>query len=196
MINTVSVKKVVSREPRTKGSLAGVSPHPECVQARYLVAEYLRDWGLRDPDVIAVESRRIVEQAEAVTLKNYGNVSARYLCATAIHLTMEEVEEAIASMAASSSRDTTNVVALSNCVMPHVARLLLEFPDAIRHRDRPPARLLQVLEQSVTPIIPRPQRREMLAQPSTRLCSMFRGCFWMEMLGRAQSWFLRRARVS
>ncbi|HWL08637.1 MAG TPA: hypothetical protein VNQ76_09540 [Planctomicrobium sp.] len=196
MIDTVPVKKAGHREPLPATKLTLPSSHPGSVQARYLVAEYLRDWGLRDPDVIAVESRRIVEQAEVVTQQKYGTISLRHLCATAILLTMNEVEEAIAGMAASSSRSLTHEGKNNRSVVPHVARLLQEFPDAIRHRDRPPARLLQVLEQSVAPIIPHPQHREMLAQPSTRLCSLFRGCFWMELCGRFQGWLLRRTRMS
>jgi len=196
MINMVPAKKTSTREPRVATSTSTANASLGSVQARYLVAEYLRDWGLRDPDIIAAESRRIVDQAATETLERHGTIVPRTLCATAIHLTMAEVEAAIASMAASSCRPGRNGLPANHAVVPHIARLLMEFPDAIQHRDRPPAKLLQVLESSVTSIVPHPYPREMLAQPSTRLCSLFRVRFWAELCGRFRTWVTHRVGVS
>ncbi|WP_437205316.1 hypothetical protein [Planctomicrobium sp. SH664] len=185
MIDTAPVKKFHYRELRTRMS-------PQDV-ARYLVAEYLHDWGIRDAEITAAESRRIVEEAEHLTLDVAGDALQRELCETAIRLAMEEVEGAIARMAVSPSR--TRISAPTNdSILPRMASVLLEFPDAIRHRDRPPAHLLAVLEQSVSPIVPFPNRREMRAQPRTRLWPMLRRGYWHRVLRRIQAWIstLRR----
>ncbi len=192
MIDTMPVRKSSHREPRAS-TTSGRD------QARYLVAEYLHDWGLRDPDIIADESRRIVDHAETL-IRSVTPVSAeildRDLATRSLEIAMEEVESSIAAMAASSIREPLLGIPTSNSIVPRMAGVLLEFPDAIRHRDRPPARLLQVLERSVAPIIPRSHHREMPAQPSTRLCSLFRGCYWLELYGRFQTWVFRSVGVS
>lgn len=160
--------------------------------ARYLVAEYLMDWGLRDPDVTAAESRRIVEEAARLTLDVEAVNLERELCETAIRLTMEEVEAAIAGMATSSSRNRLPGAPTSNSIVPRIASVFLEFPDAIRHRDRPPAQLLAVLERSISPIVPEAQPRAMRPQPSTRLCCVLRRGYWRCVSRRVSSWWRGR----
>lgn len=151
-------------------------------QARCLVAEYLHDWGLRDPEVIALESRRIVEQAD-LQLGDAGRNQAK-LCALAVEITQAEVEASIARMAASSRPLARKRIATNNSIVPRMGRVLLEFPDAIRHRDRPPARLLQVLETSVNPIVPCSKRCDMLPQPRTRLWKLLRKGYWFRVQRR------------
>jgi len=146
-------------------------------QARYLVAEYLHDWGLRDPEVIAQESRRIVEQAELQLAESVK--LGLDLDAVAIEITQAEVEASIARMAASSGVPHRKRIATNNSIVPRMGRVLLEFPDAIRHRDRPPSRLLQMLEKSVNPIVPRSHRCDMLPQPRTRLWKLLRKGYWV-----------------
>jgi len=150
--------------------------HASHQTARYLVAEYLHDWGLRDPEVIAAESRRIVEQA-AHQFAESPHPGAD-LVAIAIEFTQAEVESSIARMASSSPAPVRHRVATNNSIVPRMGRVLLEFPDAIRHRDRPPARLLQVLENSVNPIVPHCNRCDMLPQPRTRLWKILRKGYW------------------
>lgn len=146
-------------------------------RARYLVAEYLHDWGLRDPDVIASESRRIVEQAEGLTITLAGDDFERELRLTAIEIAVDEVEAAIARMATPKPGELSGVPT-NNSIVPRLGEVLLEFPDAIRHRDRPAARLLNVLERSVSPIIPCSNHREMRPQPRTRLLKLLRKGYW------------------
>jgi hypothetical protein len=156
--------------------------------ARYLVAEYLHDWGLRDPDVIASESRRIVDQAELLILENAGESREQKLAAMAIELTMDEVEAAIARMATTSLTAAVDGVPTNNSIVPRMARVLLEFPEAIRHRDRPPARLLQVLERAVAPIIPYSNHREMRPTMRTRLWRVLRRGYWHQFKRRLNTW--------
>jgi hypothetical protein len=184
MIDTVLLKKSPAREARS-----GITSSRDL--ARYLVAEYLHDWGLRDPDVIAVESRRIVEQAESLTIDVAGEDLERELCATAIRITMDEVEASIARMAATTGRSRITGAPTNNSIVPRMARVLLAFPDAIRHRDRPPARLLQMLERSVAPIIPCAHRREMRPQPRTRLWKILRAGYWHQLKRRFHGWTRR-----
>lgn len=184
MIDTAPlVKKSVSREPRTIARSAQN-------RARYLVAEYLHDWGLRDPDIIAGESRRIVEQAERLLQEQAGDAPERDLGAMAIRITMDEVEAAIARMAATSPAPAGGVPT-NNSILPRLAPVLLEFPEAIRHRDRSPARLLQVLERSLSPICPCSHHREMRAQPRTKLWRVLRKGYWRTCQRRLQEWTRR-----
>lgn len=148
-------------------------------QARYLVAEYLHDWGLRDPEVIAQESRRIVEEAE---LRIAESVRPDLeLSSVAIEMTQREVEASIARMAASSQAPVRQRKATNNSIVPRLGPVLLEFPDAIRHRDRPPSRLLQMLERSVNPIVPCSSPCEMRPQPRTRLLKLLRRAYWVRV---------------
>jgi hypothetical protein len=184
MIDTALLKKSPGREPRS-------SVKTSRDLARYLVAEYLHDWGLRDPDVIAAESRRIVEQAELLMLENVGEAQDQKLAAIAIELTMDEVEAAIVRMATTSMAATLDGVPTNNSIVPRMARVLLEFPEAIRHRDRPPARLLQVLERSVAPIIPYSNHREMRPTMRTRLWRVLRRGYWHQFKRRLNAWTRR-----
>lgn len=161
--------------------------------ARYLVAEYLHDWGLRDPEVIAAEARRIVERAEAQTLAVPPDLLEQALCETAIRLTVEEVESAIGTLAASSGPCRLARRPTRGSIVPRMATLLVEFPEAIRHRERPPARLLALLEQSVAPIIPLPNQRDMRPQPRVRVIRIFRIGYWRCILRRLQ-WKAARLR--
>jgi len=169
MIDTLPMTPVPPRE---------ISPELEARLnlARYLVADYLHDWGLRDPEVVAQESRRIVEQAELQLAESPR--SDLDLNAIAIEITQAEVESSIARMAATSRPHVRKRSATNNSIVPRMGRVLLEFPDAIRHRDRPPARLLQVLETSVNPIVPCSNPCDMLPQPRTRLWKVLRKGYW------------------
>jgi len=171
MIDTVPISPVIPDE--SSPSERPINPAHQ--KARYLVAEYLHDWGLRDPEVIAEESRRIVEQA-AHQFAESARPDAD-LIAIAIELTQAEVESSIARMASSSS-PSRNRIATNNSIVPRMGRVLLEFPTAIRHRDRPPARLLQMLEHSINPIIPQCSRCDMHPQPRTRLWKLLRKGYW------------------
>jgi|GEM_PF-2250063 hypothetical protein len=170
--SVVSQKKSGIREVRSEGT-------PRSTQARYLVAEYLYDWGLRDPEVIAQESRRIVDQA-ALQVAESGDPT-RDLFTVAIEITQAEVEASIARMASSHRPSARKRSATNNSIVPRIGRVLLEFPDAIRHRDRPPARLLQVLETSVKPIIPCPSHCDMRPQPRARLWKLLRKAYWVRV---------------
>ncbi|WP_437229992.1 hypothetical protein SH661x_001726 [Planctomicrobium sp. SH661] len=179
MIDTVQIKRTSLPEPKPEHN-------PRLDQARFLVAEYLHDWGLRDPEVVAQESRRIVEQAE-LRIAESAKVGMD-LCTVAIEITQDEVESSIARMAASTPPMARKRSATNNSIVPRMGRVLLQFPDAIRHRDRPPARLLQVLEISVNPIIPCPTRCDMLPQPRTRLWKWLRKAYWVRVQRRLKKW--------
>lgn len=173
MIDTVvSQKKSGVRESRPESTARST-------QARYLVAEYLHDWGLRDPEVIAQESRRIVDQAALQVAESAD--PTRDLFTVAIEITQAEVESSIARMAHNSRPSVRKRPATNNSIVPRMGRVLLEFPDAIRHRDRPPARLLQVLETSVKPIIPQPSHCDMRPQPRARLLKLLRKAYWIQV---------------
>lgn len=185
MIDLSVVKKSGSRHARPATSARDI--------ARCLVAEYLHDWGLLDPEIVAAESRRIVEQAESLCADVPVLRLEQELCSTAIRITSEEVEASIQRMANSPFRSRLHRLPVNGSIVPRMASVLMEFPDAIRHRDRPPARLLGVLERSVAPIVPQPKRREMLPQPRTRLWKILRKGYWRQVSRRVRRWASRRA---
>src|SRR5688500_3546607 len=65
--------------------------------ARCAVAEYLRDVGLRDPDLVAQESRRLVSQA-LERLGSNAEVTETVLAEAAIKLTVKRLEHLLAAL--------------------------------------------------------------------------------------------------
>lgn len=154
------------------------SAHPHAVeQARCVVAEYLRDWGLRDPELVALETRRIVRRADNHLARDGGEPTAQALSETAIRLTIEEIETWISQMA-SQSRRRNNGHPNGHGSMGESA---FHSPDLTHHRNRLPARLLFILEQSVSPVVPSTRRREMRPQPRTRLWKVLRRGYWRQL---------------
>jgi hypothetical protein len=159
--------------------------------ARSVVAEYLHDWGLTDPEVIATESRRIVYQASAGNPKsiaenplfevNPDDLEQR-LCESAIRLTISEVEASINRLEPHANSQQRIELPSEEFLMSRMASLLLDIPQEMDTRDRQPRRLLVKLEECLAPVVPHVQQREMQPQPRTKLWKILRKGYWHQLL--------------
>lgn len=155
------------------------SADPATAKARCAVADYLRDLGLRDPDVVVRESHRIVSQARSELQPAIAG-DETLLSERAIQLTVKKLEHWLVVLAvqADSSDEPER---LGSVIAARLSVLLDQFPQAL-NQSRVPAELVGALQDSLTPVVPPPRRhrmrRQMLALvPSSwkRLWSRIRG---------------------
>lgn len=130
-------------------------------KAKCAVAEYLRDLGLRDPDVIAKECQRIVTQAQG-ELPPATAVDETPLCEMAIHLTVKELEHWFAVLAVQSGRPDERE-RLGSFIAARLPVLLDQFPQAL-NQTRLPAELVGSLHEDLTPVVPPPRPHRMRRQ--------------------------------
>lgn len=132
--------------------------------ARCIVGEYLRDWGIRDPDVIAVQSREIVEQA-LITLGEQPDGSIT-LAEAALGIAVDRIISAVVVKPQSTLNDALLPQA---CVVSEIRQILEEFPHlaglSADHTDD----AVGALATAAAPIVPQSKRSEMPAQPGTRV---------------------------
>jgi len=148
--------------------------------ARCIVGEYLRDWGLRDPDVIAGRSREIVEQAE-----RYLEVAPESL------LTLSEASLSIAVDLISAAvvvkpeaGDTTSLVPQAS-VVAEVSHLLDDYPQiAQTSSDKMDEEAAEILAHIARPIVPQSKRSEMPAQPGTRVWRVVSPAYYQGLVKR------------
>lgn len=127
-------------------------------KARCAVAEYLRDLGLRDPDVVAQASRRIVAEAQ----RHRPSGDDRLLCETAISQTVKQLERWLEVLAAQSGTADQSQ-RLGSVVAARLPGLLDRFPRALNGQ-RLPEELLDTLRNGLTPVVPSPRPRRMRRQ--------------------------------
>ncbi len=127
--------------------------------AQWAVAEYLRDIGLRDPELIARESHDIVTRAQC---KVGENGEERSLAEAAIQLTVKQLDQWLAALAAdphqSNAPNRPNVVAGAR-----LPDLLSRYPSAWRN-SRPSAEAIETAREDLRPVVPRPRPRPMHPQ--------------------------------
>lgn len=143
------------------GDAGGRSHDQMYSRAKCVVAEYLRDLGLRDPDVVAKECQRIVAQAQD-ELPPGRVLDETSLCATAIRLTVKQLERWFAVLAAQSGR-SDEPKRLGSVVAARLPRLLDQFPHAL-NQTRLPAELVGSLQDGLAPVVPPPRPRRMRRQ--------------------------------
>jgi hypothetical protein len=130
-------------------------------QAKSLVADYLRDLGLRDPDLIAKESQRIVEMALAGVLGTK-DLDREMLNETAIRITVNELESFLGCMA--SHTNCAETPDRLGCVMAaRLPMLLREYPQELQPHALP-AEWVESLQQGLAPVIPTPRPSRMKRQ--------------------------------
>lgn len=129
--------------------------------AAWAVAEYLRDVGLRDPELIARESQRMVLRAERELLFQ-GNGSDGSLAEAAIHLTVKELDQWLTVLASDTS-DAGEPQRLGGVVGARLPALLGRYPEAWKQR-RPSPELVESLKDDVVPVVPAPRPRTMRRQ--------------------------------
>lgn len=154
--------------------------HSPQATAKRLVADYLRDWGLRDPELVAAESKRIVESTldEFPLYDDMTDGERDAFCQAAIRRTVAEIESWSATIARGITPRAAGRFALGGTLSPGLSELLDAFPEAVVRRDHPTARALADLEQAILPVVPKPHVREMGAALRTRPVKFFRAVYW------------------
>lgn len=159
--------RMIVRRTASMGSDA--APHVEseqdCVaaisetlmQARAAVAEYLRDLGLRDPDVIAAESLAIVDRA--LTEASTTSTTDTSLCERSIRLTVRRLEDLLSAVAGQDD-DSPDTVRLGSAIAARLPTLLAQYPEAIGSQEHLDA-VSRALTDRITPVVPKPKPRRM-----------------------------------
>jgi hypothetical protein len=148
--------------------------------ARCIVGEYLRDWGLRDPDVIAARSREIVDQAERFL--DVAPESALTLSEAALGIAVDLITAAV--VVKPEAGETGSLVPQAS-VVAEVSHILEEYP-CLAHGS--PGDLDQeaagVLATAAAPIVPQAKRSEMPAQPGTRVWRLVSPAYYQGLVKR------------
>jgi membrane glycosyltransferase len=136
----------------------------EVAVARCAVAEYLRDLGLRDPDLLADLSRRIVRRArDALALGQASEASD--LTEAAVRLAVRQLDQWLRSLASAHGVCETSEL-LGSVVGARLPDLIARYPDALRH-EHVSAELADSAPEELTPVVPpsapRRMRRQSLA---------------------------------
>jgi hypothetical protein len=131
------------------------------IAAKSAVAEYLRDLGLRDPDIIAAESQQIVAQAS-------GKAGAsKSLAETAIQLTVKRLEHYLTVLAGQSGSPGEGW--RMNCaIAARLPLLLSDFPLTFTGKNLPEEAITR-LRTGVAPVVPSTRPRRMGRQRLTLL---------------------------
>ncbi len=142
---------------RARGTACGKSIC-RVIRTRTAVAEYLRDLGLGDPDVIAQESLRIVDQALFETTSSE-EIDSAVLCERAIRLTVRQLEKLL-RLVARQSGSGEEPERLGSVVAARLPVLLDQFPEAIG-KDKLPEELASSLQDQLSPVVPPAKPRSM-----------------------------------
>jgi hypothetical protein len=147
--------------------------------ARCIVGEYLRDWGLRDPDVIAARSREIVEQAE--TFLSVAPESALTLSEAALGIAVDLITAAI--VVKPEPGDSGSLVPQAS-VVSGVCQILDEYPSLVRGAGEIDLEAAGALATAAAPIVPQSKRSEMPAQPGTRVFRLVSPAYYQGLVKR------------
>lgn len=144
------------------GEFAGIAADPQATsKAKCAVAEYLRDLGLKDPDVVAEESQRIVAEAQQqLSAADVNDPSV--LCETAIRLTVKQLERWL-EMLATQSGGRDHSPRMGSVMATRLPGLLDRFPQAMNGDGLPPE-LVDSLQTGITPVVPQPRPQRMRRQ--------------------------------
>jgi len=141
--------------------------------ARCIVGEYLRDWGLRDPDAIAAQSREIVDQAMMmIGEKPAESVS---LAETALGIAVDRIAAAVVVKPETA---TAGGLIPQACVVAEVSHILDEFPHLATDG------AAGAMANASSPIVPQLKRSEMPAQPGTRLLRLLSPAYYQSIVRR------------
>lgn len=148
--------------------------------ARCIVGEYLRDWGLRDPDVIAARSREIVEQAERFLA--VAPESTLTLPEASLGIAVDLITAAV--VVKPDPKDTGSLVPHA-CVVEEVSHLLDEYPSLVRgSAGEIDLEAAGALATAASPIVPQAKRGEMPAQPGTRVWPLVSPAYYQGLVKR------------
>jgi membrane glycosyltransferase len=142
---------------------------PSITAAKWAVAEYLRDLGISDPDLIARESCEIVSQAlhsQAIAQKS------KMLTEAAIEITVKQLDRWLAAVATHAPESDENQQPIG-VLGGRLPELLNRFPQA--WKETPPLpELADSLSENLTPVVPEMKPGRMRPQRMVLVPSSFR----------------------
>jgi len=147
--------------------------------ARCTVGEYLRDWGLRDPDVIAARSREIVEQAEKFL--QVAPESTLTLAEASLGIAVDLITAAV--VVKPDAKDTGSLVPQAS-VVSEVSHIFDEYPSLVRGGGEFDQEAVGALATAAAPIVPQAKRSEMPAQPGTRVWPLVSPAYYQALVKR------------
>jgi hypothetical protein len=152
-------------------------------RAERVLAEYLRQWGLRDPQTIATLCRRWVRQA----VERTGSLSKQQpstIYQAAVQAAITEIDQWLdhLSMRVSTNRDDAQ--ASRGLLAVEVQTLIDKYPQLLLQYDGLPAGLLQHLGRTSRSAVPAAHPVPMRAQPLGQLASPLTWQWWMQGVSR------------
>src|SRR6266478_1140213 len=155
-----------SRVPRHEP----MAPDQQAITAaKWSVAEYLRDLGLCDPELIARESGEIVDRAQR---ERRFERKEKPLTEIAIHLTVKQLDRWLLKLA-TDSPDGEQCQRPAGVLGSRLPDLLNRFPHAWKETSQP-AEVVKSLQRNVTPVVPEPKPGQMHPQAMALLPSSLR----------------------
>lgn len=159
------------------------SQHPELAagaRAQRVLAEYLRQWGLRDPAVIAAHCRRWVQQAaERIAA---GSERAAALDRLAIELAIAEIDGWLDHLSKLASTHAGDAHARRGLLAVEMQMLADRYSGVLLSRDGLPSSLMQHLRHAARPIVPPVHRVPMRPQPMGELPWLLSPQRWWQSL--------------
>lgn len=149
-------------DDRELGSVRALATEeaPDVLHARDTVAQYLRDVGLTDPDLIAEESRVIVDEAQRTEAASCAEAETS-LSAVAVRLCVERLDQWLLALSARSGV-AEQAGPLGSVVGARLPNLLGRYPHALKQGPLP--EFVDGAQQEFTPVVPQPQPRSMRRQ--------------------------------
>lgn len=166
--------EIVERVPGNRDRESADDPavdDPLVTEAKWVVAEYLRDVGLRDPELIARESQRIVEKARRERIEPA--LPSPTLAEVAIRCTVSQLDEWLLALAAESQQELLAESArggrgarVGGVAGARLRDLLSRYPEAWK-RSQPSAEAVETSRRELVTVVPEPKPRRMRRQRLT-----------------------------
>lgn len=139
--------------------------------ARALVADYLRDVGLRDPDLVAQESKRVVAQA-IERMPPGEDISEQTLSTSAIRLTVKRLEGLLSALAIDDS-STAEAFVEGRIVGARLPGLLSRYSLAVKQK-LTAAEAVSACRGGAVPVVPKAKPKPMRQQTLALIPAMLR----------------------
>ncbi len=140
-------------------------------RAERLLAEYLRVWGLRDPQTIAVLSRQWVQSAIHAGNLAQQTTSLNILYGAVMRHATSEMEQWLDRITAQSCADVHNPQSCRGLLAIELQSLIDQFPATILKDGPLPTALLEQLSRAARPVVPAGAPTKMPTQSLAALSS-------------------------
>ena len=158
-----------------------------CTEARAerLLAEYLRQWGLRDPSAIATQCRRWVRRATGRADDLQAPSSSRGdLAEAALADAMRDMDRWLDHLALLVSPVPTEAAARRGLLAMALPTVIDRYPQALLQYESLPASFVQQLREAARPVVPvATQLRRMQGPPLGELPPLLQPRHWRRFFG-------------